>query len=352
MAENLVQESVQDGAKNIIAANWASLIKPSDYTIDNINSRTSTFKIEPLERGFGVTLANSIRRILMSSLQGAAITSMKIEGADHEFSSLPGVKEDITDIVLNVKQIVLKYGGTDTKRVSLKASGPCVVTAGMIETSHDIEVINTDHVICTLDKDSKLDMEFTVETGKGYVSANDNRSSDTPLGVIPVDSIFTPIKRVTYKVDHSRVGSDTEYDKLFLTIETDGSLTPDLALGLAAKIIQDQLTIFIKFQDTHEEKEQQEEELPFDIQLLRKVDDLELSVRSQNCLKNDNIVYIGDLVVKTEAEMLKTPNFGRKSLNEIKELLASMNFRFGMEIQDWPPENIEEITKKYEEQLG
>lgn len=346
------QEVRQEGARNIIAANWASLIKPSDYSFEQIDERTATFKIEPLERGFGVTLANSIRRILLSSLQGAAITSINIEGVDHEFTAIPGVKEDATDIVLNVKQIVLRYGGSERRKMSLKATGPCVVTAGMIETSQDIEVINKNQIICTLDKGAKLNIEFVVGTGKGYVSANDNRRADAPLGIIPIDSIFTPIRRVTYKVDHSRVGSDTEYDKLYLTIESNGSIAPDLALGLAAKIIQDQLQVFVKFQDIQEVSESEEEKLPFDVQLLKKVDDLELSVRSQNCLKNDNIVYIGDLVVKTEGEMLKTPNFGRKSLNEIKELLASMNLRFGMEVVGWPPESIEEMAKKYEEQLG
>jgi len=355
MSENTAKTELEikrEGAKNIIAANWASLIKPSDYSVQHVNANTSVFKIEPLERGFGVTLANSIRRILLSSLQGAAVTALRIEGVDHEFSAITGVKEDVTDIVLNVKQLVFKFGGSDRRRVHLKATGPCKVTAGMIEATHDVEVINKDLVICTLDKGAKLDMELMVSTGKGYVSANDNTLEDMPLGLIPIDSIYTPVKRVTYKVDHSRVGSDTEYDKLHLTIETDGSMTPELALGLAAKIIQDQLHIFVKFQDVQEQEEQEEEVLPFDIQLLKKVDDLELSVRSQNCLKNDNIVYIGDLVVKSEGEMLKTPNFGRKSLNEIKELLASMNIRFGMEVDEWPPENIEELAKKFEEQIG
>ncbi len=350
--QKVKKNSSHEGARNIISANWTALIKPSQFSAEKINDTTSIFKVEPLERGFGITFANSIRRILLSSLQGAAITSVKIEGIDHEFTTIPGVREDVTDVILNVKQTVVKYGGVDPKRVSLKATGPCVVTAGMIQSSHDIEIVNKDHVICTLDKNSTVNMEFTVNTGKGYVPANENRKTDTPLGVIPVDSIYSPIKRVTFKVENSRVGSETEYDKLFITVETNGSVEPDLALGLAAKIMQDQLQVFIGFDTTEDIRESEEEKLPYDLNLLRKVDDLELSVRSQNCLKNDNIIYIGDLVVKTEGEMLKTPNFGRKSLNEIKELLSSMNLRFGMEVAGWPPENIEEIIKKYEEQLS
>lgn len=342
----------ESNARNIITANWASLIKPDKYSEKAISVNNSEFRIDPLERGFGTTLANALRRIMLSSLQGAAISSVKIEGVDHEFSTIPGANEDVSEIILNLKQVVLKYAGPERRRMSLKAVGPCVVTASMIDTTQDIEVINKDHVICHLDRGAKLDMEFTVSTGRGYVSANDNRTADTPLGVIPIDSIFSPVKRVTFKVEHSRVGSETEYDKLFLNIETNGSLTPELALGLSAKILQDQLSIFVNFAEVEDVKEAEEEKLPFDIQLLRKVDDLELSVRSQNCLKNDNIVYIGDLVVKSEAEMLKTPNFGRKSLNEIKELLSSMNLKFGMYVPGWPPENIEELVRRYEDQLG
>lgn len=351
-SKSKARDQYREGAKNIFAANWASLIKPSEFVQDVTDNKTSIFKIEPLERGFGVTLANSLRRILLSSLQGAAIVSLKIEGVDHEFSTVTGLREDVTDIVLNTKQIVVKYGGTEKKRLTLKATGPCTVTAGMIETTDDIEIVNKEHIICTLDKGAKLHIEFNIKTGKGYTSAAENRNPEMPLGIIPIDSIYSPVKRVTYKVDHSRVGSDTEYDKLYLTIETNGSLSPELALGFAAKILQDQLQVFIKFQDVEEVKQAEEEKLPFDINLLRKVDDLELSVRSQNCLKNDNITYIGDLVVKTESEMLKTPNFGRKSLNEIKDLLSTMNLRFGMEVQGWPPEEIEELSKKFEEQLG
>ena len=339
-----------EGAKNIISGNWTSLIKPTQYFLESISNNTAVFKVEPLERGFGVTLGNAIRRILLSSLQGAAIISVKVEGVDHEFSSVPGVREDVTDMILNIKSIVVKYGGNERKRMRLSAVGPCVVTAAMIQTVDDMEIINKDLVICHLDRDAKLDMEFSVGTGKGYITASENRYMEMPIGVIPVDSIFSPVKKVTFKVENSRVGSETEYDKLFLTIETNGSITPDLALSLAAKILQDQLQIFVNFDEVEEAIEVEEEKLPFDPQLLKKVDDLELSVRSHNCLKNDNIRYIGDLVVKTESEMLKTPNFGRKSLNEIKEVLSAMGLKFGMDIVGWPPENVEELVRKYEEQ--
>lgn len=349
---NRVDELKTEGAKNIISQNWTSLIKTDQFLKEEIGKNTFEFKVEPLTKGFGITLANALRRVMLSVLQGAAFSSVKIEGVDHEFSTITGVKEDVTDIVLNLKKVVIKYGGKEKKRVHLKAVGPCNVTAGMIEAPADVEIVNKDLVICTLDKDAKLNMELFISTGKGYLSVNENRSAEAPIGIIPMDSIFSPVKRVTFRVENSRVGSETEYDKLFLTIETNGSLSPDLALGLAAKVLQEQLQLFIGFDDKESEAEVQEDVLPFDINLLRKVADLELSVRSQNCLKNDNIVYIGDLVVKSESEMLRTPNFGRKSLNEIKELLSMLNLKFGMEVPGWPPENIEALAKKYEEQLG
>jgi len=346
------KKNQSEGAKNIKSGNWTTLIKPTEYSMDSHGSNVATFKIEPLERGFGTTLGNSLRRVLLSVLHGAAVTSIKIEGVDHEYSTIPGVQEDVVDIILKIKQMVVKYGGHEKRKITLKAVGPGVVTAGMIDTSHDVEIVNKDHVICTLDKSAKINMELTISSGKGYISANENRDQDVPLGSIPIDSIFTPVKRVVFKVENSRVGSETEYDKLSLTIETNGSITPELALGLSAKIIQEQLQVFVNFQDVEESKEVEEEKLPFDVNLLKRVDDLELSVRSHNCLKNDNIRYIGDLVVKTEAEMLRTPNFGRKSLNEIKELLSSMNLRFGMDVVGWPPENIEELIKRYDDHLN
>jgi DNA-directed RNA polymerase subunit alpha len=336
-------------AKNIISSNWTSLVKPAEYFLEAIDGKTSVFRVEPLPQGFGLTLGNALRRVLLSSLQGAAITSVRIEGVDHEFSTVSGMREDVTEVILNLKGVVVKYGGRENKRVRLKASGPCVVTAGMIETSDDIEIINVDHVICHLDKNAKLDMEMVIGVGKGYVPASEHRDADRPIGVIPTDAIFSPVTRVTYKVENSRIGSETEYDRMMLHIETNGSIQADLALALSAKIIQDQLQIFVNFSDHEDDYKEDEDVLPFDVALLCKVSDLELSVRSQNCLKNDNIAYIGDLVIRTEAEMLKTPNFGRKSLNEIKEVLSNMNLKFGMEVQGWPPENIEELAKKYED---
>ncbi len=333
-----------------ISKNWNDLIKPTKLVVEHEkNNNCAEIVAEPLERGFGLTLGNVLRRVLLSSLQGAAVTSIKIDGVVHEFSSIPGVREDITDIILNIKALVIKVYSTEKKRITLNAVGPCKVTAAMIETGHDVEIINPDLVICTLDKGASLNIEMTCETGKGYIPASQNRPVDAPIGLIPVDALFSPVKKVAYKVENSRVGQVTDYDKLILTVETNGTLAPEMAVALAARIVQDQLQLFISFQEVEEEKKEVLEELPFDRNLLRKVDELELSVRSQNCLKNDNIVYIGDLVCKTEAEMLKTPNFGRKSLNEIKEVLASLGVRFGMEVPNWPPENIEELAKRYEE---
>jgi len=336
----------------VIQKNWQELIKPNKLDINpGVDpARQATIVAEPLERGFGLTLGNALRRILLSSLQGAAVTSIQIDGVLHEFSSIPGVREDVTDIVLNIKSMGLRMQAQGPKRMTLKAEGPCAVTAGMIDTGADIEVMDPDLVICHLDRDGKLNMEFTVEMGKGYVPATQNRAEDSPIGLIPIDAIFSPVRKVAYKVDNTRVGQVTDHDKLSLMITTNGAVTPEDAVALAARILQDQLQLFINFDEPeHAREEQQQEDLPFNKNLLRKVDELELSVRSANCLKNDNIIYIGDLVQKTEADMLRTPNFGRKSLNEIKEVLASMGLHLGMEIAAWPPENIEELAKKLED---
>ncbi|HYH39290.1 DNA-directed RNA polymerase subunit alpha [Azospirillum sp.] len=332
--------------------NWQELIKPSKLEINpgDDADRVATLVAEPLERGFGLTLGNALRRVLLSSLQGAAVTSIHIDGVLHEFSSIPGVREDVTDIVLNIKTMGLRMHGDGPKRMRLRAEGPGEVKAGMIETGADIQVMDPDLVICTLDSGARLNMELTVETGKGYVPASQNRPEDAPIGLIPVDALFSPVRKVSYKVDNARVGQVTDYDKLSMSIETNGAVRPDDAVALAARILQDQLQLFINFEEpTHHVAEEKHEEVPFNKNLLRKVDELELSVRSANCLKNDNIVYIGDLVQKTEAEMLRTPNFGRKSLNEIKEVLAQMGLHLGMEIPNWPPENIEELAKRLEE---
>lgn len=313
--------------------------------------RQAKIVAEPLERGFGLTLGNALRRILLSSLQGAAITSIQIDGVLHEFSSVPGVREDVTDIILNIKQVALRYEGEGAKRVRLRVQGPTDVTAGMIETSGDIEIMNPDHVICTLDEGATLSMEMMVDTGKGYVPAAQNRPDDAPIGLIPVDSIFSPVRSVTYKVSNARVGNVTDYDRLEMVVDTNGTIAPDDAVALAARIMQDQLGTFVNFDEPNADVRSEEaaDELPFNRNLLRKVDELELSVRSANCLKNDNIIYIGDLVQKSEAEMLRTPNFGRKSLNEIKEVLVQMGLHLGMDNPNWPPENIEELARRLEE---
>jgi DNA-directed RNA polymerase subunit alpha len=336
----------------VLQKNWQALIKPKQLAVERGGDprRAATVVAEPLERGFGLTLGNALRRVLLSSLQGAAVTTIQIEGVLHEFSSLPGVLEDVTDIVLNVKSVGLRMHGDGPKRMRLRATGPGEVRAGQIETGHDIEVLNPEQVICTLDNGARIAMELTVENGKGYVPATQNRPEDAPIGLIPVDALFSPVRRVSYKVDNTRVGQRTDYDKLSMTVETNGAVTPEDAVALAARILQDQLQLFINFEEPRTASEEERpSELPFNKNLLRKVDELELSVRSANCLKNDNIVYIGDLVQKTESEMLRTPNFGRKSLNEIKEVLAQMGLYLGMEIPNWPPENIEELVKRLEE---
>ncbi|MEC7301662.1 MAG: DNA-directed RNA polymerase subunit alpha [Pseudomonadota bacterium] len=336
----------------MIQKNWQALIKPNKLNVEGgvDPERSATIVAEPLERGFGLTLGNALRRVLLSSLQGAAVTAIQIEGVLHEFSSLPEVREDVTNIILNIKSLALRMHGEGPKKMQLSVNGPCEVTAEMIETGHDIEVMNRDLVICTLDKGAKFNMELTVDTGKGYVAAANNRPADAPVGLIPVDSVFSPVRKATYKVENTRVGQVTDYDKLSVSLETNGTVTPEDAVALAARILQDQLQLFINFEEpTARAEEDRPSELPFNKNLLRKVDELELSVRSANCLKNDNIVYIGDLVQKTEAEMLRTPNFGRKSLNEIKEVLTQMGLHLGMEIPTWPPENIEELAKRLEE---
>ena len=332
--------------------NWQELKKPNALEIKPTGDgkRKATFVAEPLERGFGLTLGNALRRVLLSSLQGAAVTSIKIENVLHEFSSLAGVREDVTDIVLNIKDIAIKMQGEGPKRMVLKKSGPGAVTAGDIQTVGDIVVLNPDLPLCTLDEGAEIRMEFTVNTGKGYVAADRNRPEDAPIGLIPVDSLFSPVRKVSYKVENTREGQILDYDKLTLTIDTNGALSPEDAVAYAARILQDQLNVFVNFEEPR--KEQAQEAIPdlaFNPAFLKKVDELELSVRSANCLKNDNIVYIGDLVQKTEAEMLRTPNFGRKSLNEIKEVLAQMGLHLGMEVPGWPPENIEELAKRFED---
>ncbi len=339
----------------MIEKNWMTLIKPKKLNIkvDEKNPNIATLIAEPLEKGFGLTLGTALRRVLLSSLQGCAPVYIKIDGVQHEFSSLPGVREDICDIILNLKGVYFKALTEGQHKATIKAKGPVVVTAGMIETTGGVEVMNKDVEICTLDKDATFDMEITLDSGRGYVAANAH-GEGLPLGVIPVDSIFSPILNVSSVVSQTRVGQSTDYDKLELTVKTNGSVTPEDAIAFAARILTDQLLVFINFEDPAQisapsDEDKAKDALPFDPKLLKHVDELELSVRANNCLKNDKINWLGELVQKTEADMLKTPNFGRKSLNEIKNQLESMGLGLGMEVPGWPPENIAELSKKYED---
>ncbi len=338
---------------NVLQKNWQDLIKPTklEVTPGRDREKLATVVAEPLERGFGMTLGNALRRVLLSSLQGAAIKTVQIDGVLHEFSSIPGVREDVTNIILNIKEIALRVHSEGAKRMVLKKEGGGPARAKDIEVGSDVEILNPDHVICTLDEGASIRMEFMADMGKGYVPADRNRPEDAPIGLVPVDSLYSPVKKVSYKVENTREGQILDYDKLTLSVETDGSVTAEDAVALAARILQDQLAVFINFEEPKKAVEEAHHpELAFNAALLKKVDELELSVRSANCLKNDNIVYIGDLIQKTEAEMLRTPNFGRKSLNEIKEVLASMGLHLGMEVPNWPPDNIEELAKRFEDQ--
>ncbi len=331
--------------------NWRELIKPKRLDVDEEthNSYYGEFECEPLERGFGVTIGNSLRRILLSSLQGAAIFSVKIDGVLHEFSTVPGVVEDVSDIFLNLKQVCLKMHGEGVKTIRVEKDGEGVVTAGDIIADHTIEIMNPDQKIATMTSDGKLRMEMKVKMGKGYVPAERNKLEDDEIGVIALDAVFTPIRKVAYRVINTRVGQRTDYDKLIMEIFTNGTVTPEDALAYAAKILKDQLNIFINFEEGDEPREEQIEEDDEEINenLYRTVDELELSVRSANCLKNAKITYIGELVQKTEAEMLKTKNFGRKSLNEIKEILADMDLQLGLRLSSWPnKEYLEKIEKE------
>ena len=292
------------------------------------------------------------KKLVRHRVHDSAITSVQIDNVLHEFSSVAGVREDVTDIVLNLKGVSVRMEVEGPKRLSINAKGPAVVTAGDIAETAGIEVLNRDHVICHLDDGADLFMELTVNNGKGYVSADKNRPEDAPIGLIPIDAIYSPVKKVAYDVQPTREGQVLDYDKLTMKMETDGSISPDDAVAYAARILQDQLSIFVNFDEPESASASSDDDgLEFNPLLLKKVDELELSVRSANCLKNDNIVYIGDLIQKTEAEMLRTPNFGRKSLNEIKEVLSGMGLHLGMDVEDWPPDNIEDLAKKFEDQF-
>jgi DNA-directed RNA polymerase subunit alpha len=336
--------------------NWRDLIKPKQLQVekDSLSDTYGKFFAEPFERGFGTTLGNSLRRILLSSLQGAAITSVRIKGVLHEFSSIQGVTEDVTDIILNLKGVRLKLHSSDQAVIHIKHKGVGVVTAGSLLLGHSVEIMNPDHHIATCGKDANLEVELTVKMGKGYVSADRNRDEKAPVGTIPIDSIYTPIRKVNFSVTNARVGQMTDYDKLNLEVWTDGSAKPEDAVAYAAKILKEQLTIFINFDEEVEPlvgEDSLEENDKVNENLYRTVEELELSVRSANCLKNAGIKLIGELVTKTEAEMLKTQNFGRKSLNEIKDILTDMGLTFGMKIDGFPdPELLRRLHGEQKEE--
>jgi DNA-directed RNA polymerase subunit alpha len=332
----------------MVQKSWKDLIRPKRVEVEKetLTSFYGKFTAEPFERGFGITIGNSLRRILLSSLQGAAITSVKIDGVLHEFSTIPGVKEDVTEIILNLKEVRLKLHTEGPKTIRLKTEGPKVLKAGDIITGDAVEILNPEHYLATLSRDAKLSMEMAVKMGKGYVSAERNKEENQPIGTIPIDTIFSPIKKVNYTVTNARVGQITDYDRLTLEVWTDGSLNPEEAVAHASKILKDQLSIFITFEEEEEEEMEvsgdEGEKKGMNENLFRSVDELELSVRSANCLKHANIKLIGDLVQKTEAEILATKNFGRKSLNEIKEILAEMGLSLGMKVENWPQKKEEE----------
>ena len=339
--------------ENVNIKNWKSLLKPAKLDLQ-LSDDKSYAKIiaEPLEKGYGLTLGNSLRRILLSSIRGAAVTAIQIDGVLHEFTSIKGVREDVTDIVLNVKSLALKGNFEGSKKLILDAKGPGEIKASDISALADVEILNPDLVICNLDENTTFHMEMTVGNGKGYVPAVINKPEEPPLGLIPIDSLFSPVKKVSYSISTAREGKALDYDKLIMEVETNGSISAEDAVAYSAKIFQDQLSMFINFDEPQEVTIREKPAEPeFNKNLLRKVDELELSVRSMNCLKNDNIIYIGDLVQKSEGEMLRTPNFGRKSLNEIKEVLNGMSLYLGMEIPNWPPDNIAELSKKLEEAI-
>ncbi len=338
---------------NVNVKNWKSLIKPGKLDVQLSEDKAYAKIIaEPLEKGYGLTLGNSLRRILLSSIRGTAVTGIQIDGVLHEFTSIKGVREDVTDIVLNVKSLALKGSSDSSKKLILDAKGPGEIKASDITPVADIQILNPELVICHLDENTNFHMEMTVGNGKGYVSADMNKPEEPPLGLIPIDSLFSPVKKVSYSISTAREGKALDYDKLIMEVETNGSISAEDAVAYSARIFQDQLGMFVNFEEPQEVIVREKSSEPeFNRNLLRKVDELELSVRSMNCLKNDNIIYIGDLVQKSEGEMLRTPNFGRKSLNEIKEVLNGMSLYLGMEIPNWPPDNIAELSKKLEESI-
>ena len=324
--------------------------KKLQYDPRKITATYGKFTAEPLERGFGTTLGNSLRRVLLSSLEGAAITSVRISGAQHEFSSIPGVIEDTTDLILNLKEIRLKLHTDKPKSLTVKTKGPGEVTAKDIEADAEVEILNPHLHLATIDKNGKLEIEMRARRGRGYVPSEKNKESGQPIGVIPIDSIFSPIRKVNFKVENARVGQDTDYDKLVLDVFTDGSIRPDDAVAHAAKLLKDHLSFFIHLPEEEEEVHAADEEIKktptFNENLLRSVSELELSVRAANCLKNAGIETISEMVQKTESEMLKTKNFGRKSLNEIKEILSEMGLGLGLKVDQTIVEEAKRLLRE------
>lgn len=331
---------------DVIARNWRELIRPRRLEVeeDTLTSSYGRFYCEPLERGFGTTLGNALRRVLLSSLQGAAITNIRIDGVLHEFSTIPGVMEDVATVVLNLKDVRVRMNAEGPKTIRLRKSGEGIVTAGdLVSDDQTVEVMNPGHKICTLGPDSDFEMEATVNLGKGYVLADQNKTEEMPIGTIPIDSVFSPIRRVNYTVTPARVGRATDFDRLNLELWTDGAIEPADAVAFAAKILKEQLSIFINFEELAEAPTTMiDEPEPLNPNLFKSVDELELSVRSANCLATANIRYIGDLVQKSEQEMLNTKNFGRKSLKEIQDVLASMGLSLGMKLDNWPPSQLKD----------
>ena len=338
----------------ILKESWSLLNKPTNISVkDGPNPmKNAIITMEPFNRGFGNTLGNTLRRVLLSYIAGFAVTSIKIDGVLHEYGTIDGVKEDVSDIIMNIKSLVVVKDSPSPSVIKLSSNKQGLVLAGSIETGSGVEVVNKDLVICTLNEGAKIDMQMVIESGTGYVSADKNKKDDKSIGTIMIDSIFSPIRRVVYSVQNARVGQNTDYDKLVMELDTDGSITPRDAIGVAAKIIQDQLDIFVNFDvnDMIDHEPEISQEMELNKNLFKSIDELELSVRSYNCLRNENINYVGDLSIKTEAQMLKTSNFGRKSLNELKENLKSMGLTFGMKIPSWPPNNIAELSSKVREE--
>jgi DNA-directed RNA polymerase subunit alpha len=338
------------------ARNWRELIKPRNILIDEGRHSDfyGKFVCEPLERGFGITIGNALRRILLSSLQGAAIVSVKFEDVVHEFSTIPGVLEDVTDIILNLKEVKLRLIDAEETVIRLSREGEGSVTAADIETDGQVEILNPESHIAALTKEGKINLEMVVRMGKGYVPAELNKSTEASIGLIPIDAVFSPIQKVNYVVTNARVGQITDYDKLTLEIWTNGSVLPEDAIAYGAKILKEQMAPFINFEEEPEpmDEEEEEEEHKLNQNLFRPVSELELSVRSANCLKNANITLIGELVQKTEAEMLKTKNFGRKSLNEIKGILEDMGLSLGMKLDNFPPAKKSEEAAEEQEAEG